>query len=179
MQTIRVTEPLSIWFRDATQGVNPALIDAAAERGTAAHSYFAAHCQNLFVPALPEEIQGYFESFKTWFDKYVDHVFFVEQEMTDEALGLVGHSDAGLRLVDGRVVIVDWKTPVAESKTWGPQISAYLHLAKKNRPEKYVGCMALQPKRDGGTAKATVYQYSDEMFAIYSSALNCYRYFKG
>jgi len=179
MRKIRVTEPLGVWFRDATQGVNPALIEAAAQRGTAAHSVFAAYCQGLFTPTLSGEIQGYFESFKTWFDKYVDRVFFVELEMVDEALGLIGHADAGLRLADGRNVVADWKTPAAESKTWGPQVSAYLHLAKKNRPETYVGCMALQPNRDGGTARATVYQYSDEMFAIYLSCLNSYRHFKG
>ena len=77
----------------------------------------------------------------------------------------------------GDVTIIDYKTPASDSKTWGPQVAAYRHLAEKNRPEKYVGCMALQPKKDGGTARAYTYQRSGEMFQIYLSALNCYRYF--
>jgi hypothetical protein len=93
----------------------------------------------------------------------------------------MGHADAGLRLVDGRNMVVDWKTPATTSPTWGPQISAYLHLAglPAYRTVKWDGCMALQPRKDGGPAKATVYEYSDQDFAIFLSSLNCYKYFKG
>ena len=177
MKLVRVTEPLSIFFRDATAGVDPALIEHASARGTEVHAAIAAYELGFFPPTLPEEIQGYFDSFRTWFDKYVDHVFFVEEELVDEELGIVGHPDVGLRMRHGRNLIIDYKTPASDSKTWGPQVAAYRHLAEKNRPEKYVGCMALQPKKDGGTARAYTYQRSGEMFQIYLSALNCYRYF--
>ena len=159
---------------DALQAVR--VLENAARRGTEVHAGCHAIAMGLWVPKMSEDTLGYVHSFRAWFDTYVEHVYFAEEELIDEALGLVGHPDIGCRLVDGRNMVTDYKTPAVISKTWGPQTSAYLHLAK-SRPEKYDGSMALQLRQDGGPAKATVFQYSHEMFSIYLSALNAYRYF--
>jgi hypothetical protein len=116
-----------------------------------------------------------------WFDKYVAEVYFVEKEFVDSTYGFMGHPDIGVRLIDGRNVIVDYKTPASEKKTWAPQIAAYLHLANKAYEGSlcFDAAMALQPRKDGGMAKATVYQYSNNDFAIFLNALNLFRYFRG
>lgn len=172
-----VTTILSIF--NNFDGIPPAVLENAARRGTAVHRYFAGYALGLFMPVPTNEIAGYFYSFKAWFDTYVDRVFFVEQKFTDHKLGFYGHADAGLKLTDGRNVVVDWKTPAAESLTWGPQTAAYLHLANSEdkRVCHYDGCMAVQPKKDGRPATGIVYAYTDELFATFMAAKICYEYF--
>lgn len=179
MKLISVTTALSPWS-DFT-GIPEAVLREAAERGTLCHNLFAGYAQGLFLGEIPEQARGFFQSFRTWFDKYVDHVFWVERELIDNDLGIIGHADAGLRLVDGCNAVTDWKTPAAASKTWGPQTAAYLKLADKCCDEKYDAAMVLQPKKDGGVAKATIYKQSesDRNWVVFASALNCYRFFKG
>ena len=176
MEMIRVTQPLSV-YADFSHIPNDVLQNAA-RRGTAVHSACAAYADGLFIPPLEDDVAGFFDSFTAWFDMYVERVYFVEEELADPTLGFYGHPDIGCRLVDGRNMIIDYKTPVAASKTWAPQTSAYLHLARLNRSEPYDGSMVLQPRKDGKPAKATTYQYHNEAFSIFLSALNAYRYFK-
>ena len=177
MKMVRVTEPLGIYFREAIRkaGVRQNVLDHASARGTAVHSACAAYALGLWVVPLSDEIQGYFDSFKLWFDTYVSEVYFVEKEFSDAALGIIGHPDIGCQLIDGRDLVVDLKTPVISSKSWGPQLAAYLHLAKQER--KYDGAMVLQLRKNGKPAKGIDYKYSDRDFAIYLSALNCHRHF--
>ena len=177
MKLVRVTAPLGIFFREKirTLGVPDGVIDHASARGTAVHSACAAYALGLWIPPMSAEIQGYFDSFKAWFDKYVSKVYFVEKEFIDHALGIIGHPDIGCQLIDGRNLVIDYKTPTGVARSWGPQLAAYLHLARQDR--RYDGGMVLQPRKDGRPAKAVHYNYADSDFAVYLSALNCYRHF--
>ena len=178
MKTFSVTRVLSVY--NDFSGINPDVLQAAARRGTKVHGVCAAYAAGLWVPPLALDINGYFSSFKAWFDKYVSRVFFVEEEMVDPLLGYYGHPDLGVELIDGRKMIPDLKTPLNESVTWKSQIAAYLNLAEKKYGENFFdGCMALQLSPKGTMAKGIVYQYSDADFAAFLSALNAYRYFKG
>lgn len=123
------------------------------------------------------EFRGYFQSFKTWFDQYVDHVFFVEAEFSDPDLGFHGHPDIGARLIDGRCVIPDYKTGAVESPTWRAQIAAYRHLANLRHGGIFLAGMALMLRKDGRPAKGILYQDSPADFALFLSALNCWRGF--
>jgi hypothetical protein len=84
-------------------------------------------------------------------------------------------------LIDGRLVVVDLKTPAAESKTWRLQLAAYHHLVKsdfeKRGLEVELECMSLRLKKTGGEAKAHVYIATPQDFAVYLSCLNVHRYF--
>lgn len=175
MKLVRVTKPLQAWS-DFSR-IKPEVLEYAAARGTMVHSMCAAILKGLFVPVIPEA-DGYIQSFTIWRDQYVDRVYFIEEEMIDEKLGIVGHPDAGVQLKDGRNVVPDWKTPAIVSKTWPLQTAAYLHLAKLKYPDvKWDGPMALQLRQNGSAAKATVYENSDRDFALYLQALNLHRYF--
>lgn len=176
MKTIRVTEALSP-FCDFSM-IRPEVLEAAAARGTAIHSYCTAYAQGLWAP-LPLNGDGYCESFKRWMGLYVAEVYFAEVELTDPLLGFTGHPDLGVKLTDGRRVIVDIKTPATEQKTWKAQIAAYKHLASREYPEiGFTGGMSLRLSKDGLSAKGTVYESGPEDFAAFLSALNCFRYFK-
>lgn len=162
--------------------IPPDVLNHAAARGTRVHNI----CLNVYaagVPVLmvPEEVKPYFESFRAWFDDYVSKTIWIEEEFIDDAFGIVGHVDLVCILIDGRVVVVDLKTPVTEGPTWKAQLSAYRYLVNKQTdieiPEKN-GCMSLKLKPNGRPAKAIPYQYSGDDFAAFMSALNAYRYFK-
>ena len=119
----------------------------------------------------------YFESFHNWFDKYVKRALFVESEFSDpECYGIIGHVDLVAELVDSRIVVVDYKTPVAESKTWRAQLAAYCYLCKPVVGE--VGGMALMLSGDGNAARAIHYKNTASDFAAFLAALAAYRYFK-
>lgn len=176
MELIHVTSVLS-GFLDFG-GVNKTVLDEAKRRGTMIHSAAAAYAAGAFVVPVDPIYDGFYQSFKAWFDSYVDHVFFVEQRIDDsEIYGITGMIDLGCQLIDGRAVIVDHKTPLAESKTWKGQLAAYRYLSKK-KYEIDFECMSLRLYINGAAAKASIYNYSDNDFMAFVHALSAYRYFK-
>ena len=175
MKLISVTTALSP-FNDFSQ-VPPDRLAYATQRGTDVHAACAAYARNLPVFASNGSAP-YFESFRNWFDKYVKRALFVEAEFSDPSVyGIIGHVDLVAELVDGRIVVVDYKTPVAESKTWALQISTYCHLV-----EPVVGkCdgMALMLSGEGKPAKAIAYKYQASDFAVFLAALTVWRHIHG
>ena len=174
MKLISVTTALSP-FNDFS-AVPPDRLEYATRRGTATHAACAAYARSLPVFASNGSAP-YFESFRNWFDKYVKRALFVEAEFSDPSVyGIIGHVDLVAELVDGRIVVVDYKTPVAESKTWALQISTYCHLVKP-----VVGkCdgMALLLSPEGNAARAIHYKNTASDFAAFLAALAAYRAFK-
>jgi len=179
MKLISVTTALSPW--NSFEGIPPAVLAEAARRGTFCHMLYAMYAQGLFFGAIPQEAQGFFDSFRRWFDKHVDKDFWTEKELVDEDLGIIGHADAGIRLRDGIRYVVDWKTAAEFKLTWGPQTAAYLRLTDKCCKENFDGAMILQPKKNGGMAKPEIFKKveSDRHWVVFVSSLNCYRFFKG
>jgi hypothetical protein len=175
MKSFSVTTVLGVY--NDFNAINPAVLEAAKVRGSAVHRAAACHAAGLFVQPVPGAYRGYFESFCKWFDDYVREVIFVEERFVDEIFFYNGQSDLGCVLIDGRRVIVDYKTPAAESATWKSQIAAYAELAKKKYPPEFVG-MSLRLRADGRPAIATVYEYSKNDYAAFLAALTAYRYFK-
>lgn len=178
MKLITVTQAIS-HYNDFSQ-IQPDRLEAAKQRGLRLHAAAAAKLTGTFqvVPLLPEDA-GYWESLSAWIDDYVEHVYDVEPELTDEQLGFVGHPDLVCRLAGNIYAVPDWKTPVQESKSWRVQSAAYVHLANINyrhHSHTWRGFM-VQPHPEGKLAKGTPYFDYQRDFAIFLSALNCARYF--
>ena len=92
----------------------------------------------------------------------------------------MGHPDLLVKFKgEATNTIVDLKTPLAKSKTWGPQCAAYRALAvEKLYP--VTRNLALQLRPDGSSALAT--EYSGNLFydmGIFNNALACWWYFNG
>lgn len=178
MKLISVTQALS-QFNDFSN-VHPAVLEAAKQRGQRLHAAAAAKLTGTFLvtPLLPEDA-GYWESLSAWIDDYVEHVYDVEPELVDDRFGFVGHPDLICRLSGRRFMVVDWKTPAQESKSWRVQLGAYVHLAVKHyrHHSPIWRGMAVQPDKDGKLAKGTPYMATANDFGIFISALNCARYF--
>jgi hypothetical protein len=156
------------------------VLEAAQERGTAVHEACAAYALGLYSP-VSEELAGYFESFRSWFDRFVVEVCAVEERVEHPKLGYCGHLDF-CGLISGVrpkpvMAIVDYKSPMVESLTWHAQCAAYKEAAK----EKYhvEVCGALMLRKDGSLPKMVWIDDEPRAFAAFCAALSAYNYFKG
>lgn len=162
----RVTEPLFIL--SGLTKVDPTVLQNAAERGTKVHELADALINHLGVFDLDEKIIGYMDSFKQW---YIDKDFITKPERfyCDEHM-LTGECDAIYNSPDG-LVLVDFKTPLNESKTWRYQLSAYAYLARKQGLDiRHVEAVKLD--KLGHFPK--VYRYEED----WQTYLNCLKIFK-
>jgi hypothetical protein len=155
------------------------VLNYASDRGSRVHFVCERYAKGIPVLKLTGDVRPYFESFCLWFDRYVDKVYFVEERFSCPFYGFDGKPDLGVRLIDGRKVIPDLKTPVVESPTWKGQLASYLYLV--NRSGKYgtdfKESIALQLSPRGKEPRARVYKYYEDDFAAFLSALNAKRYF--
>ena len=173
MRLISVTTVLSPFF-DASK-IRPEVLEFAKTRGTEVHQACAAYARSL--PVFETSGYLYFQSFRNWFDRYVSRALFVESEFSDpHVYGIIGHVDLVAELVDGRIVVVDYKTPVVESATWRAQLAAYCYLVKPVVGE--VAGMALLLSPDGNAARAIHYKHQASDMANFLAALQAWRAFK-
>jgi ATP-dependent exoDNAse (exonuclease V) beta subunit len=149
--------------------VPPAILDAAKERGTKVHEVYEAILEDMGYH-IDEQYSGYVKSLEAWCEGKI----FLDRPSRwfCDDLMLTGECD-GLYLDDGKVVLVDIKTPLRESKTWQLQGSAYAYLARKNG-QQVDRVEFVQVKKDGSAATVHVYK---EDFATYRKCLDLYRIF--
>jgi hypothetical protein len=174
MMYFSVTEVLSP-FADFSK-IPPAVLEAAATRGTAVHDICANIARGLLVMNVPSETAGYVASYQRWFDLMVDEVLMVEMRLVDTALGYHGEEDLIVRSKAQEIILVDLKTPVNLIMSWRIQLAGYRNLAVKEgiTPDR-VGSLRLDP--DGGIAKMKYYDNSLTDFNYFLQALNLYRLF--
>ena len=177
MKIVSVTRVLGA-FSDFS-AIPAHVLQAAAERGTLVHDICERYVLGkLFMPSLiPAHVLGYFNSFKIWFDQYVDRVFFVEQTFEDPVYGFRGRIDLGCSIRGEGVFVVDYKTPILEGSGWCGQLAAYRHLWRLGSPELDIKGMSLRLDAAGKPARAIRYEYSDDDFSAFLNALVAYRYF--
>ena len=171
-----VTEVLQPWSDDFSR-IPPAVLQAAADRGTAVHNACAAYSSGLPVFGLKPEAEPYFNSFRRWFDHVVDEVLLCEERLTDDDFGYHGEPDSLIKSKH-QVILVDFKTPATKTKTWRVQLAAYKNLVEKYKGVKVdrVGSLRLSP--EGKTPKMDYYEYQAQDYNIILSALNTYRFFR-
>jgi hypothetical protein len=175
MQSLSVTRVLSP-FTDFSS-VPPDRLQFAADRGRAVHAACAAYARGLPV-LIDNGAYDFFACFRDWYDKHVARALFIESEFSDpHTYGIIGHPDIVCELADGRVVVVDYKTPAVESPTWKAQLAAYCYLVRPVVGD--ADGLALMLSRDGKPARAVTYQRQAQDFAAFVAALTAWRYFKG
>lgn len=186
MKQVSVTKVLGVYANFS--GIPPGVLQAAADRGTLVHAYCEKYVLGqLYLPDLiPVHVRGYFASFKTWFDQYVDQVFFVEKPFKHSVYGYTGRIDLGCEIKGEGVFVVDYKTPILEGPGWCGQLAAYRELWLDHefnkvlpyiQPCPMIGCMSLRLHAEGKAARAIRYDYSDDDFTAFLNALTAYRYF--
>lgn len=174
----RVTEVLSRYTDFSMVPVD--VLQAAAERGTAVHEACAAYALNIFSP-VPEELGGYFHSFKSWFDLYVVETYAVEQEVVNERWGYQGHVDLIALIAGVRpkpvVTVIDYKTPFCESRSWHCQTQAYVEAAREKYHAEIGG--ALRLRKDGSLPLMSWVESPNQAFNAFCGALSAWNYIRG
>jgi hypothetical protein len=166
--------------------VPAAILDRASDRGTRAHkanyAYAMARKFGLYFSRarfVQQDIEGYFQSFRLWFDEYVDEVFAAEEEFIHPVYRYRGHPDMVCRLRgESRPVVPDWKTPATMQKSWRLQMAGYLDLVRYERYQDADRAFALQLDPGGRMAKARAYRYQAEDIAVFRAAVGVYHYLK-
>lgn len=174
---VSVTQVLSP-FADFSR-VPMATLYLACERGSQIHAIIASILKGLWVAEIPKNCQPYIDSFNLW-RQVVEDVVMVEETLVDKNRKYKGTPDAILRIKgDEGFTLVDWKSPVTESKSWRLQISAYRALAMQNDYLIHrTGALQLSPK--GKVAKFQEYSGTNiHDFNLFLNALAVYQYFNG
>jgi len=157
------------------------VLAAAALRGTGTHEACAGYALDLWS-SVSDELRGYFDSYRAWFDRYVVEVLAVEKELVHKRWGYIGHADLVARVsgykTEPVIGVIDIKTPLTQKKTWRLQISAYVEAEQQERKEKVYGG-ALQLRKDGGLPKMTWVEDQSQAFAAFTGALSAHNYIKG
>lgn len=159
--------------------VRPDRLAAACERGTNAHTPCLAYAAGEFAFVQPE-VQGYYDSFRRWFDQHVHTVVEVEPLWESHKWGYCGSPDLALILFDEPTISIwDLKTSKSCGKTWACQLAAYRNLALENGLDRIGRVASLRLKEDGSMPLADEYQYSDRDFAAFTAALTAFKYIRG
>jgi hypothetical protein len=151
--------------------VNPAILQAACDKGTRVHAACAAHALDFPVDGLLDGDQGYFDSFRVWFDSTVELVISVEELFTEPHYGYCGHPDLVCILQGSDKCVIDLKTPRTTSPSWRLQLAGYAHLTQAQR------CFSLRLNPDGGRAIVDEVTDWQRDFAIFLNALSVWKYF--
>lgn len=172
-----VTRVLGV-FADFSR-IPPHVLNHAAARGTKVHAACSAIAKGLWCPPQEPEVQPYVDSFRRWFDRYVESVSAVEVELVDEKLGFCGHPDLICRIKGDKwdeLTVVDLKTPATKNRLWSAQLAAYRHLAETEiDPPKRTASLRL--RKDGSRALFDEYEDQARDLAAFLSALNAVRWF--
>lgn len=173
-----VTQILQPW--SGLQNIPSEVLAKAAARGVDVHFICLNYAQGLWVPPdLAAPHQGYFDSFRRWFDVTVIECFGVETELTSPIYNFMGHPDLPCRLKgDSAGTVVDIKTPLILSKTWPIQTAAYRYLLRANDHDiRRHGTLRLS--KEGKRAKFNGFSKEyDVHWLVFLSCLNAYNYFR-
>lgn len=151
--------------------IDPEVLLNAAKRGTKVHQICEAIISGIGEFGVEEELEGYVESFKKWWEKGHE-VYLMEKRFWCDEHKITGQIDLILNTPEG-LVIADLKTSSKPSKTWSVQGNAYAYLARINGID-IKKIIFIHLNKSGKEAK--IYEYPiDESF--FFSILKIYDYF--
>jgi len=132
-------------------------------RGSEAHRVITCRLNNSWFKPINPAWQGYIDSSMRWCDKNIKEVIQTETRYQDDLYKFTGKLDLVALLVDDRIALIDFKTAVAESRTWKLQTGGYKLLYEKNNPGKTIDVRIAVRAREDGSKKALVNEYTDHV----------------
>lgn len=173
---VSVTEVLENW-NDFSM-ISRAQLKAAQVRGTVVHDLAFKYLAEKFVPSVPDEYKGYWDSFRRWADAEIVEIFFLEERLTSEAYRFTGQLDIAARLRGFDLpMIIDTKTAVSAGKTWAPQLAAYRWLAMDQRSLITGAPAHLRPNKNGKKAIFRTVEDVELATQMFFKALELHHYF--
>ena len=135
------------------------------------HEACAAYALGLWSP-VPEDLQGYFDSFTAWFDMAVKEVISVEEDLSDDAFGFSGHPDLCVTSKQGETLLVDLKSTLMHPRTFQLQCAAYTHLIEKKHKIMIARAGTLHLSKDGKLPLMRWNENNPEAIAMFLQLLN-------
>lgn len=166
---LRVTQVLYPF--SGLQNIDADVVQNAANRGTKVHKICEGIIRGIGEIGVDDEVWGYVESFKKWWEEGVE-VIEIEKRFWDDELRITGQVDLIIKTSDGDA-IVDLKTSSRPSKTWPLQGSAYAYLAK-NAGYDIKRIIFLHLNKHGRAPSIYEYPLEDSFFL---SVLKTFKYF--
>jgi len=157
--------------------IRPEVLQSACERGSRVHAAVADEINGEF-PMLPRDEMGYLDAARKFLEN-VDDIKLVEKRLVSDVHQFTGQVDLVCKIKgDEAETVVDWKTSISMSKSWGLQISAYGSLVRTNAYPLPPGTryMAVQLRKNG-TYIVREYTNPAHDFAIFLNVLSAFRYF--
>lgn len=114
----------------------PDILIRAQARGTAVHHLIKGYVTFGLVTNLPDQYQGYMESFIQWYHDVVDKVILAEHRIYNEGIQLCGQPDLVVKFKGETLArVIDAKTPKGKYATWKSQVAGYKFLYDQNTGE--------------------------------------------
>ncbi len=108
------------------------------EEGILVHRHSLTAIAGYYLPPPHPHIKQYVDKVLKWADRMVEEVLGVEVEVTDRALGLVGHLDLPCRLKGYKEPwVIDLKRVSALMWVTALQLGAYHYMAEKKWRRKF------------------------------------------
>lgn len=172
----RVTEVLTP-YKDF-DNILPEVLAQASNRGDKVHECCDLYALNMLIEKPSEEVKPYFESFRNWFDEYVDEVIFTEQRLSHPELFLTGCADLLCRLKGSpELVLVDHKTPRAHEISWRLQTAAYRFLIREILGLNVERRLSLRLSPEGKEPIVSEYVHHDHDERLYLNQVEIFRCF--
>lgn len=174
--------------------VREELLHEAQVRGTLVHEACLSYACGFMSPPIPPEYQGYFESFKSWFDQYVDKVLYAEgffffgdthsgqyfDTLRNDLYGYRGRPDIVFRFKGSTEnVLGDLKTALALSRLWQLSLAGYENLMTSfGIPIDRRLTIRLKADGSGVVLPKSGNEYEDprRAFMYFAEAVNLYRF---
>ncbi len=153
------------------QNIDVDVLENAARRGTKVHKICEGIASGIGEIGVDDEVWGYIESFKKWWN--LGHeVVLIEERFWNDELEITGQVDFIIKTENG-LAVVDIKTSSKLSKTWQIQGCAYAFLAKCQNYD-IQNIFFLHLNKHGKEPK--IYEYSvDDSFFL--SVFKTYKHF--
>jgi hypothetical protein len=172
--------------------IDPVVLHNAANRGTVVHKAIDKLIKGANSFDVQFDIEIWVKEYAVGTDHFVKEYDLIDNMITSyliwaadkelhpspgrmysEAFQITGEIDCFYFNKHNEIVLVDFKTPVSESKTWRLQGSAYWYMfVHGDRDADIVEFVKLD--RKGKEPKSIVYQPD---FQLFESVLNTYNYF--
>ena len=173
----RVTEILKPYT--SFEGINPAVLEKAADRGTRVHGYCELYTQNLLIEKVDNDCRPYVNSFIQWYDAMVEDVWHQEYRLSCQKYRFTGKLDMIATIKgDDHEALIDIKTPQQASCSWKLQTAAYRYLVRVNDGIDLKRRLCLMLDRKGGLPKVVEYTDHENDERLFLSAAELFHFFK-
>ncbi len=173
----RVTEILQPFT--SFDGIHPAVLAKAADRGTRVHKYCELYTQNLLIEKVDEDCRPYIESFTQWFDAMIEDVWVSEMRLSCSKYLVTGKLNMVTRLKEDKSeTIVDLKTPQQASLSWRLQTAAYRYLMRACEGIDIPRRICLILDKEGGSPKIVEYTDHEADERLFLGAAELFHFFK-